>query len=120
MSIRAGCRHSGRAFGVWAFYTKPMALRIKQLREARGWTQEVLAARSGMSRSQLAMIERETRPANTIRLNAIAGALGVSTEDLFESNPRERALLELIRLLPSEDVEALIRVAEGLAAKSQA
>lgn len=120
MGIVQPCLYSGRAFGAWAFYTNPMALRIKQLREERGWTQEVLAARSGMSRSQLAMIERETRPANTIRLNAIAAALGVAPEDLFETDPRERTIVELIRRLPHEDVEALIRIAEGLAAKPQA
>ncbi|AZV00252.1 transcriptional regulator [Paracoccus kondratievae] len=96
-----------------------MALRIKKLRKDKGWTQDVLAAKAGLSRSQLAMIEAETRPANTVRLNAIAAALGVPPEDLFESDPRERQIVGILRRLPGEDADALLRIAEALAAKGQ-
>lgn len=114
------CHYYGREFGVWKFYKKPMALRIRQLREEKGWTQEVLSAKAGISRSQLAMIEKETRPANTIRLNAIASALGVSTEDLFETNAKERLVIGIFRTLSEDDADALLRVAEALAAKASA
>lgn len=90
------------------FYALPMSLRIRQLREGRGWTQADLAERSGMSRSQLAMIEAETRPANTLRLNAIAAALGVKPEQLFEIEAGEQRLMDLVRDL-SEGDRALIR-----------
>lgn len=96
-----------------------MALRIKQLRNAKGWTQEVLAAKSGVSRSQLAMIEAETRPANTLRLNAIAAALDVAPEDLFETDPRERRIVGILRSLRGDDADALLRIAEALEAKNQ-
>jgi transcriptional regulator with XRE-family HTH domain len=96
-----------------------MGLRIKELREQRGWTQEHLAALARMSRSQLAMIERETRPANTVRLNAIASALGVPTEQLFQSAEPDAQLLALLRRLPKSDREALVRLAESLAAKAE-
>lgn len=112
------CRHSGQAFGAAAFYTVPMALRIKALREERGWTQEVLAERSHMSRSQLAMIEKETRPANTLRLNAIAAALGVDPAALFDSGAESWRLAQIIEDLGPEDRAALVRMAEALAAKS--
>lgn len=95
-----------------------MALRIKQLREERGWTQDHLASLAKMSRSQLAMIERETRPANTLRLNAIAKALGVPTEHLFASEGPDARLLELLRKMPESDKQALVRIAESLAARS--
>lgn len=111
--------YCGQAFGVWKYYTKPMALRIKQLREGMGWTQEVLAAKASISRSQLAMIETETRPANTLRLNAIAAALGVSPEELFETDQRERDIIEAMRSLPSDDADALLRIAQALAAKAR-
>lgn len=97
-----------------------MALRIRQLRDAKGWTQEVLASKAGISRSQLAMIEKETRPANTIRLNAIASALGVATEDLFETNEKERRVIGIFRALSADDADALVLIAEALAAKSEA
>lgn len=108
------CRHYGRALGIAAFYALPMSLRIKSLREARGWTQADLAEKARMSRSQLAMIENETRPANTLRLNAIAAALDVEAQDLFESP--ESHLIELVRGLRPEDRDALVRMAEALAA----
>ncbi|WP_206614131.1 helix-turn-helix transcriptional regulator [Paenirhodobacter populi] len=94
-----------------------MALRIKQLRDEKGWTQEVLASKAGLSRSQLAMIEKETRPANTLRLNAIATALGVSTEDLFETDERERKIISILRALSADDADALLRVAEALSSR---
>lgn len=111
--------HLRQAFSFARFYTRPMALRIKQLREELGWTQEELASRSKISRSQLAMIERETRPANTLRLNAIADALGVSTEDLFQSDTAERQIVKLLRMMAPEDRDAIVRLAESLAAKNE-
>jgi transcriptional regulator with XRE-family HTH domain len=94
-----------------------MALRIKQLRTERGWTQADLASRASISRSQLAMIESETRPANTRRLASIAAALGVSPDELFAIDGQERALLDVVRRLSAEDLETVVRVAEALAAK---
>ncbi len=112
------CRHYGHPVGVRAFYTCAMALRIKQLREQHGWTQADLAARSHMSRSQLAMIEAETRPANTLRLNAIAAAFGVSTEELFVSPDGQTAFFDLVKRLSDEDRAVLVKMAEALAAKA--
>ena len=111
------CHHSGRDSSVARFYAVPMGLRIRQLREAKGWTQDHLASLSNMSRSQLAMIERETRPANTLRLNAIAAALGVPLEHLFESEGNDARILALFRNMSETDKESLVRIAESLAAK---
>lgn len=95
-----------------------MALRIKELREKHGWTQDVLASRAAMSRSQLAMIEKGTRPANTLRLGAIAAALGVPVEELFLATDENAALLRVLKRLGAEDRAALVRMAEALAAKA--
>ncbi|TMV86443.1 helix-turn-helix transcriptional regulator [Thioclava sp. BHET1] len=100
-----------------ALYKAPMALRIKELRVEKGWTQDTLAAKAGMSRSQLAMIEKESRPANTLRLNAIASALGVATEDLFETDERERRIIRILRSLNEENADALLRVAEAFSSQ---
>ncbi|MGR1583371.1 helix-turn-helix domain-containing protein [Thalassobius sp. S69A] len=94
-----------------------MGLRIRKLREQRGWTQAELADKSGMSRSQLAMIEAETRPANTLRLNSIAAALGVTTDALFDGPMVDTSLVDLIRRLSPEDRAVLVRMAEALASK---
>lgn len=111
------CRHYGRAIGIAAFYALPMALRIKQLREARGWTQQDLADKARMSRSQLAMIENETRPANTLRLNAIAAALGVEPQHLFDDP--DSHLIGLVKNLDPEDRQTIVRMAEAFAARKQ-
>lgn len=111
------CRYSGQAFTLARFYTQPMALRIKQMRDERGWTQAELAAKSRMSHSQLAMIEAETRPANTLRLNAIAAAFGVPPEALFESGDIDPAILDRLRRLSPEDREVIIRMVDALASK---
>lgn len=116
-SVAVERHYCGRAFGIARFYTQPMALRIKQLRIAMGWIQADLAERARMSRSQLAMIEAETRPANTLRLNAIAEALGVVPEALFESGELDATILDKMRLLSPEDREMIARMVTALAAK---
>jgi predicted kinase len=63
------------------------------------------------------MIESETRPANTLRLNAIAAALGVKLESLFSSQNENQTLLDLLARISPEDRAALVRMAEALAAK---
>ena len=116
--MEAECRYKQRAGFVTTYYTSPMALRIKELREARGWTQDDLAERSNVSRSQLAQIESEARPANTLRLNAIASALGVQPGRLFSTSPLDDKLLDLSHQLSDTDLSSLLNIAEALAAKS--
>lgn len=95
-----------------------MALRIKELRKAAGWSQDVLAAKAGLSRSQLSEIESETKPANTRRLKAIAEALSVDVTELFEPGARDALMAEVQALLDGmseEDRDAVLRHARALA-----
>lgn len=69
---------------------------IRQLRTSAGLTQQQLAEMAGISRSQLAEIEGGAKPANTLRLAAIAEALGVTVGDLFLTE-QEAAILKLYR-----------------------
>lgn len=110
----AGCLYSERALAVARFYKVPMVLRIKSLRQKKGWTQADLAERASISRSQLAMIESEARPANTLRLNSIAAALGVQTEELFGPGSEDRQLLDKLSALSPEDRETVVRLVEAL------
>jgi transcriptional regulator with XRE-family HTH domain len=95
-----------------------MTLRIKELRSAAGWTQEELAARANISRSQLAMIEKGSRPANTIRLTNIAKALGVTVEQLFPPAAGQADLMTVFRRLSAADQQIVLSLAESLAAKA--
>ncbi|WP_298826479.1 XRE family transcriptional regulator [uncultured Piscinibacter sp.] len=58
--------------------------RIRALREARRWSLETLAERSGVSRSNISLIERgESNPTATV-LDKLSAALGVTLASLFE------------------------------------
>lgn len=99
------------------FYTCPMSLRIRALRIQKGLSQQLLAEKANISRSQLSEIETETKPANTLRLTAIAKALGVDVEDLFETDARDQYINELKELMldvPAEDRHAILQLARSL------
>lgn len=94
-----------------------MTLKIKALRKAKGLSQQMLADMAGVSRSQFSEIETGSRPANTLRLSAIAKALGVSVTDLFEGGSKESYVNELRDLLDGmseDDREAIMRLAKSL------
>ena len=114
------CCYKGQQPSPMRRYTPNMALIIKQLRVERGLSQLELAERAGVSRSQLSQIETETRPANTLRLAAIARALGVDVEDLFSSpgTPDDRdVIFKLMGIMSEDDRKALLHLAKSIAAK---
>ena len=61
---------------------------VKKIREAKGWTQDQLAAKCNLvglniSRGTLAKIEAKVRRVVDIKVKEIALALRVNVEDLF-------------------------------------
>jgi transcriptional regulator with XRE-family HTH domain len=64
---------------------KLIAGRVLALREARGLSLTVLAERSGVSRSNISLIERGESSATATVLDKLAGALGVTLASLFEA-----------------------------------
>ncbi len=73
-----------------------IAERIRSLRSAQGLSLEALAARSGVSRSMLSLIERGETSPTAVVLDRIATGLGVVLASLFEDpaaapNPVARA-----------------------------
>lgn len=118
--MEPNCRYNRHAGLISAFYKCDMALRIRQLREQKGWTQEHLAAIANISRSQLAQIESEKRPVNTLRLSAIAAALGVDVAQLFMQSEQDQKILDAARRLSEEDRATVLRMAEALAGQNSA
>ena len=106
---------------MYQYYVEPMALRIKQLRTSAGLSQTDLADKARISRSQLSEIENEAKPANTRRLSAIAAALNVAVDDLFDKADRKPAYIgeitDLMEHMESEDREALLHMARAIAAR---
>jgi len=56
--------------------------RIRNLREAKGWSQERLAEECGLHRTYIGALERGERNVAALNLRKISSALGVSLSQL--------------------------------------
>jgi transcriptional regulator with XRE-family HTH domain len=63
---------------------RDLAVRIRALRNTKGWSQERLAEEAGMHRTYLGGIETARRNPSLRNLIRLARALGVSIAGLFE------------------------------------
>lgn len=63
-----------------------IAERVRELRAAKGLSLDALAARSGVSRSMISLIERGESSATAVVLEKLAKALGVILPSLFEAS----------------------------------
>lgn len=86
--------------------------RIKHLRELKGWTQQVLADRTGVSRSYLGELERDVSQPTVTVLKRIADAFGVPL-DMFLEDTKLLPLQALEDYYP-DDVRDFLRDREGL------
>jgi transcriptional regulator with XRE-family HTH domain len=64
-----------------------LASRLRQLRAARGWSQETTARRAGINRAHYADLELGNHSPRVDMLWDIATALGVPITDLFRDSP---------------------------------
>lgn len=62
-----------------------IARRVRDLRASLGLSLEALAARSGVSRSMISLIERGESSATAVVLDRLASGLGVSLASLFDA-----------------------------------
>lgn len=61
--------------------------RLATIRKARGWSQELLALKSGLARSYVGGIERGQRNLSLINICVLAHTLGVPPKDLLDFLP---------------------------------
>lgn len=81
-----------------------IALRVRELRDAQQLSLDSLATSSGVSRSNISLIERGQSSASATVLDKLAGALGVTLASLFEDgkapvaapSPVSRAIDQLV------------------------
>ncbi|MGU7775103.1 helix-turn-helix domain-containing protein [Burkholderia sp. MR1-5-21] len=64
-----------------------IARRVRELRAMRGHTLDALAARCGVSRSMISLIERGAASPTAVVLDKLAVGLGVSLASLFDGEP---------------------------------
>jgi transcriptional regulator with XRE-family HTH domain len=63
-----------------------IARRVRELRDARGFSLDALAERSGVSRSNISLIERGQSSPTAAVLDKLAAGLGVTVASLFEGS----------------------------------
>lgn len=68
-------------------FTRAVGHRIRRLREERGWSQEQLAKRAAIDRSQICRYENGRYLPNAITLVRLADELGVTTDELLGLTP---------------------------------
>jgi len=66
--------------------------RIHELRARRGWTQDALADRAGVSKAMISKVERGENNPTLVVAAKIAGALGLTMSQLIGADERRRAL----------------------------
>jgi transcriptional regulator with XRE-family HTH domain len=63
-----------------------IARRVRELRDAQGFSLDALAERSGVSRSNISLIERGQSSPTAVVLDKLATGLGVTVASLFEDS----------------------------------
>jgi len=74
-----------------------IARRVRDLRTLRGYTLDALAARSGVSRSMISLIERASASPTAVVLDKLAAGLGVSLAGLFGGDRDDAPAQPLVR-----------------------
>ncbi|WP_155774720.1 XRE family transcriptional regulator [Burkholderia cepacia] len=74
-----------------------IARRVRALRATRGHTLDALAARSGVSRSMISLIERASASPTAVVLDKLAAGLGVSLAGLFGGDQDDAPAQPLVR-----------------------
>jgi Zn-dependent peptidase ImmA (M78 family)/DNA-binding XRE family transcriptional regulator len=84
-----------------AIEPRVLAARLREAREARGWTQQQLADRLGMARTTIVAIEKAERRLKPQELIQLAGLLGRSVSEFLQRGaPPEGFAVQLRETLP--------------------
>ena len=100
---------------------KEVAGRIKDLREAKGYTQEFVAEAVGVSRQAVSKWEQQTNCPDIMLLPELASIFGVTIDELFGNESKREIIYSLVDEVPwNDDGKLRIAVYSGrkLAAQS--
>lgn len=91
---------------------------LERLRKQRGWTMVELGDRSGVSRSQIALVVKGESQITVLRAGMIAKAFGLSLQQMLQEEisddvaAREKRLTNLFRHADPDAQTALLKLAE--------
>jgi transcriptional regulator with XRE-family HTH domain len=94
---------------------KELGRRIRQLRKARGWSQEQLATQIDMSVDAVSSVERGKTFASIETLLKIVGVFGVRLVDLFDAGSRPSIspdTMAIMDMLADQPTDVVTLVAE--------
>ncbi|MBD5153247.1 MAG: helix-turn-helix transcriptional regulator [Oscillibacter sp.] len=81
--------------------------RVKQYREAKGYTQEELAELVGVAKTTITGYERGNRAPDVAKIKKIAAALGVTGDDLLDTGTAPRPAAEISLSGDPENIAAI-------------
>lgn len=100
-------------------YSVSFGKHVRSLRRARGWTQDDLSARSGISADTIRRIERGTVSTTVDTLRKVCDGLGVAPSTMFEAfelgrTSRHRELLDLLGSRSERELEFVARIVRSV------
>lgn len=101
-------------------YRQGMTTRVREMRQARGWTQMDLAEHAGTRQATISKVESRPEKTELETLLKIANAFGCHVGDLVEGLPSPndlRSLNELFLSLAIEDKTAVLNHIRALASR---
>jgi transcriptional regulator with XRE-family HTH domain len=94
----------------------PLGVRLRRLREEKGWSLTELSEKAGISRSYLAQIESGESTPTQAKILQLANALGALPSELLGEEPNETAISDSLRAfgkstnLGSAEIQMLARI----------
>jgi transcriptional regulator with XRE-family HTH domain len=104
---------------------KEFGERLKQARSAKGISQEELAKAMNLTQGSISQFEKGLRLPTPLNIERFCEILGIPKENLIGKEEQNSIDVERVRLmrniksLPSEEIEMLNKIAEGLRAKGE-
>ncbi|MDO4976118.1 MAG: XRE family transcriptional regulator [Eubacteriales bacterium] len=87
-----------------------IGVNLKRIRKARGFSLDMVAEQTGVSKSMLAQIEKKTANPSIGVLGKIISGLRIDFDDLIRMPPAESYLVEIDKLEATKEVEGQYRV----------
>lgn len=97
-----------------------LGLRIRELRKKKGFTQDGVAEKAGITGKYMGMLERGEVNVSVRVLESLANELGVTIPDLFDfenlgtADEQRKELLKLIQEASDSEIKLLFKVARSL------